>query len=162
MFDRPRLNKLVAWRLLGSVEPNAGNAPPALTPAPWRSGSIKSSAPPCPAERNRRHQALARSAARASERSANGQRRALQPPMPPWRPSRRRTEKAIAGHAHLRWLARAEVRYGFMERREHSGGAGGGGGEALGAALDRDEALPRRSPVGRFLPFVARHLAPHR
>jgi hypothetical protein len=42
------------------------------------------------------------------------------------------------------------------------GGAGGGGGEALGAALDRDEALPRQSPVGRFLPFVAPHLAPHR
>ena len=32
------------------------------------------------------------------------------------------------------------------------------GGEALGAPLDRDEALPRRSPVGRFLPFVAPHL----
>ena len=29
-------------------------------------------------------------------------------------------------------------------------------------ALDRDEVLPRRSPVGRFLPFVAPHLAPHR
>src|SRR3984885_809914 len=28
-----RLNKLVAWRLLGSVEPNAGNTP-ALRPAP--------------------------------------------------------------------------------------------------------------------------------
>jgi hypothetical protein len=28
-------------------------------------------------------------------------------------------------------------------------------------ALDRDEVLPRRSPVGRFLPFVAPHLAPH-
>jgi hypothetical protein len=54
-------------------------------------------------------------------------------------------------------LARAEVRYGFMERPEHSGGAGGGGGEALGAALDRDEALPHRSPVGRFLPVVASH-----
>jgi hypothetical protein len=52
-------------------------------------------------------------------------------------------------------VARAEVRYGFMERPEHSGSAGGGGGEALGAALDRHEALPRRSPVGRFLPFVA-------
>ena len=47
-------------------------------------------------------------------------------------------------------LARAEVRYGFIERPEHSAGAGGGGGEALGAALDRDEALPRRSPVGRY------------
>src|ERR1700722_1591203 len=34
MFDRPRLNKLVAWRLLRSVEPNAGNAAPALTLAP--------------------------------------------------------------------------------------------------------------------------------
>ena len=55
-------------------------------------------------------------------------------------------------------LARAEVRHGFMEPPEHSGGAGGGGGEALGAALDRDEALPRRSPVGRFQPFVAPHL----
>ena len=30
-------------------------------------------------------------------------------------------------------------------------------GAKLGAALDRDEALPRRSPVGRFLPFVAPH-----
>jgi hypothetical protein len=29
-------------------------------------------------------------------------------------------------------------------------------------ALDRDEVLPRRSPVGRFLPFLAPHLAPHR
>ena len=47
MFDWPRLNKLVAWRLLGLVEPNAGNHPCAQT-GPWRSGSsIKSSGPPC-------------------------------------------------------------------------------------------------------------------
>src|SRR4029077_5447395 len=26
-FDRPRLNRLVAWRVPGLVEPNAGNAP---------------------------------------------------------------------------------------------------------------------------------------
>jgi hypothetical protein len=51
-----RLNKLVAQRLLGSVELNAGKClAPRAQSGPWRSGSTKSSGPPRPAEHNRRH-----------------------------------------------------------------------------------------------------------
>ena len=162
MFDRPRLNKLVAWRLLGSVEPNAGNAPPALTPAP---GGPDPSNPP-----GRLAQPNAIDATKPWRAPLPGRRNA-QPTAKGGPCSRRCLPGGRAGEELRRpspvtpisdGLPARKVRYGFMERREHSGGAGGGGGEAFGAALDRDEAHPRRSPVGRFLPFVAPHLAPHR
>jgi hypothetical protein len=48
-------------------------------------------------------------------------------------------------------LARAEVRYGFMERPEHSEGAGAGGG-ARGRLNFMEGALALASRIAGFLP----------